>query len=108
MLTHPTSDLLEALGSTGMAKALDEQRRAGATFKILSFEERLGLLVDREATERDAKNRCLQSRGMTAQLLWNAHSIGTGANPGNSPAITIWRNSRPTAVRWARLSQPPP
>lgn len=39
-----------------MAKALDEQRRANDTFESLSLEERLGLLVDREATERDAKS----------------------------------------------------
>lgn len=62
MLTHPTSDRLEALGFTGMAKALDEQRRAGATFESLSFEERLGLLVDREATERDAKKLATRLR----------------------------------------------
>ena len=54
MPTHPTSDRLEAIGLTGMAKALDEQRRAGATFEALGFEERLGLPVDREAAERDA------------------------------------------------------
>lgn len=55
MLTHPTSERLLALGLTGMAKALDEQRHAPAAFDALSFEERLGLLVDREAAERDAK-----------------------------------------------------
>ena len=55
MLTHPTCDRLEAIGLTGMAQALHEQRRAGAMFESLSFEERLGLLVDREAAERDAK-----------------------------------------------------
>lgn len=55
MLTHPTSDRLLALGFAGMAKALDEQRRIAATFDSLTFEERLGLLVDREATEQDAK-----------------------------------------------------
>ncbi|ULB10225.1 IS21-like element helper ATPase IstB [Cereibacter azotoformans] len=38
-----------------MAKALDEQRHASTTFDSLGFEERLGLLVDREASERDAK-----------------------------------------------------
>jgi hypothetical protein len=37
-----------------MAKALDEQR-ASAVADSLSFEERLGLLVDREADERDAR-----------------------------------------------------
>lgn len=55
MLTHPTSERLVALGLTGMAKALDEQRQAPVTFDALSFEERIGLLVDREAAERDAK-----------------------------------------------------
>ncbi|ULB09618.1 IS21-like element helper ATPase IstB [Cereibacter azotoformans] len=55
MLTHPTSERLTALGLTGMAKALDEQRHASTTFDSLGFEERLGLLVDREASERDAK-----------------------------------------------------
>ena len=55
MLTHPTSERLIALGLTGMARALDEQRQADATFEVFGFEERLGLLVDREAAERDAK-----------------------------------------------------
>ena len=55
MLIHPTSERLIALGFTGMAKALDEQRHAPTTFDSLGFEERLGLLVDREAAERDTK-----------------------------------------------------
>lgn len=47
MLTHPTSERLAALGLTGMLQALDHQRQAPAAFEALSFEERLGLLVDR-------------------------------------------------------------
>lgn len=62
MLTHPTSDRLEALGFIGMAKALDEQRHAGDAFESLSFEERLGLLVDREAAERAAKKLATRLR----------------------------------------------
>ena len=62
MLTHPTCDRLEAIGLTGMAQALHEQRRAGAMFESLSFEERLGLLVDREAAERDAKRLATRLR----------------------------------------------
>lgn len=54
MLTHPTHDRLLALGLTGIAKVLEEQRRSTA-FDDLSFEERLGLLIDREAAERDGK-----------------------------------------------------
>jgi hypothetical protein len=55
MLTHPTHDRLLALGLTGIASALEEQRRSTA-FDGLSFEERLGVLVDREVAERDAKS----------------------------------------------------
>ncbi|WP_352842811.1 ATP-binding protein [Mesorhizobium sp. M0933] len=55
MLTHPTSEQLMTLGLTGMAKALDEQRQAQTTFEPLGFEDRLGLLVDREAADHDAK-----------------------------------------------------
>ena len=54
MLTHPTCDRLIALGLAGMAKALEEQRRQ-PDIETLSFEERLGLLVDREAIERENK-----------------------------------------------------
>ncbi len=54
MLTHPTHDQLIALGLTGMAKAFEEQRRS-PDLDALSFEERIGLLVDREAAERDTK-----------------------------------------------------
>lgn len=55
MLTHPTSERLIALGLTGIAKALDEQRQNPTLFEALGFEERLGLLVDHEASEREAK-----------------------------------------------------
>lgn len=55
MLTHPTSERLIALGFTGMAAALDAQRQAPATFDDLGFEDRLGLLVDHEAAEREAR-----------------------------------------------------
>src|SRR5216683_1595317 len=54
MLTHPTHERLVTLGLTGMAKALQEQRRS-PDLDALSFEERVGLLVDREAAERDTK-----------------------------------------------------
>jgi len=55
LLTHPTSEQLMTLGLAGMAKALDEQRHAQSSFEALAFEDRLGLLVDREAAERDAR-----------------------------------------------------
>src|SRR5260370_35818295 len=54
MLTHPTHERLITLGLTGMAKAFEEQRRS-PDLDALSFEERVGLLVDRAAAERDTK-----------------------------------------------------
>ena len=69
MLTHPTEQRLVALGLSGMAKVLEEQRRLPDT-AALSFEERLGLLVDREAIERE--NKKLVSRLKFAGLRQNA------------------------------------
>lgn len=52
MLTSPTLDQLHTLGLGGMARALAEQREQAA-YAALGFEERLGLLVDREVCDRD-------------------------------------------------------
>jgi len=64
MLAHPTQERLIALGLTGMAKALDDQRRS-PDITTLGFEERLGLLVDHEAAERE-------NRRMTTRLKFAA------------------------------------
>ena len=69
MLKHPTLDKLHALKLTGMAAALADQS-ATPDITDLSFEERLGLLVDREMTERD--NRRMTSRLRRAKLRHNA------------------------------------
>ena len=65
MLTHPTQEKLRTLKLNGMAKALEEQLNM-TDIDDLSFEERLGLLVDREATERE--NRRLTARLKKARL----------------------------------------
>jgi len=69
MLTHPSLDKLHALQFTGMAKALAEQLKM-PDIDALSFEERLGLLIDREMTERE--NRRLGSRLKKAKLRQSA------------------------------------
>jgi DNA replication protein DnaC len=69
MLKHPTLDKLHALKLTGMAAALSDQS-ATPDITDLSFEERLGLLVDREMTERD--NRRMTSRLRRAKLRHTA------------------------------------
>lgn len=69
MLHHPTLDKLQQLRLTGMYQALREQA-ALPDVDTLSFEERLGLLVDRELTERE--NRRLQTRLRQARLKQSA------------------------------------
>jgi DNA replication protein DnaC len=60
---------LNTLKLTGMVKALTEQQQM-AEVDSLGFEERLGLLVDREATERE--NRKLTTRLKKAKLRQSA------------------------------------
>src|SRR5260370_12511290 len=69
MLHHPPTEGLTDLGLTGMAKALEEQGRSPDP-NALSSEERVGLLVDREAAERDTKR--LTTRLKFAALRQNA------------------------------------
>lgn len=65
MLIHPTLEKLHALKLSGMAKALEEQLQM-SDLGALTFEERLGLLVDRETTER--RNRKLRTSLKKAKL----------------------------------------
>jgi DNA replication protein DnaC len=86
MLTHPTYDRLIALGLIGMAKALEELRQQ-PNVEELSFEERLGLLVDREVVERESKR--LVSRLKYASLRQNAvvEDLDTRAARGLDKAL---------------------
>ena len=67
MLLEPTLTQLRELRLTGMAAALEEQQ-AVPDVQSLSFEDRLALLVDREATVR-------QDRRLT-RLLRDSPSLG--------------------------------
>jgi DNA replication protein DnaC len=69
MLQHPTLDKLHTLRLQGMYHALVEQLQL-PTLTALTFEERLGLLVDREMTERE--DRRLRSRLQKAKLRQTA------------------------------------
>ncbi len=69
MLRHPTLDTLQRLRLTGMYNALHEQLQMPESAS-LSFEERLGLLLDREASER--ATRRLRTRLTQARLRANA------------------------------------
>jgi DNA replication protein DnaC len=69
MLTNQTVEKLKQMRLLGMAAALEDQLQT-ADVASLSFEERLGLMVDREQTERD--NRRLKTRLTKAKLRQQA------------------------------------
>lgn len=69
MLNHPTLHQLRAMKLDGMAQAFQEQLELG-NHKDLPFEERFGLLVDREILIRD--NRGLARRLRNAKLKQQA------------------------------------
>ena len=69
MLNHPTLAQLEELGLTGMAKALRELLSSGDAAG-LSLTEGLGLLLDRETSER--RDKRLKSRLKYANLRHQA------------------------------------
>jgi DNA replication protein DnaC len=70
MLTNPTIDKLHALGLSTMATGLADQLTMPGTFAELSFEDRLGLLVDKEADARDSRR--LATRLKAARLRYPA------------------------------------
>jgi DNA replication protein DnaC len=69
MLTNQTIDKLDAMGLNAMATGLREQMEQ-SQYHELSFEERLGLLVDREASWRE--NRRLATRLKAAKMRHQA------------------------------------
>lgn len=69
MLNHQTVEGLYALKLPAMAAGLAEQA-GSASHQALSFDERLGLLVDRELAERDSRR--LERYLKTAKLRTNA------------------------------------
>jgi DNA replication protein DnaC len=66
VLTNPTLEKLHTLRLTGMADALSDQLEQPRHYGELEFTARLGLLVDREAIERD--NRRLTRNLKSARL----------------------------------------
>ncbi len=69
MLTQPTMEKLHAMRLRGMAEAFREQQE-DPQVQALSFEERLGLLIDRQWNWR--QNRALARRLKNARLEGNA------------------------------------
>lgn len=72
MLIHPAMEQLRELKLTGMAEALSEQLQDN-TAAALSFEDRLGFLVEREMVTR--RNKLLQSRLRQSKLHFAQASL---------------------------------
>jgi DNA replication protein DnaC len=69
MLINPTLDKLRSLKFYGMLAAVQEQLES-REYADLRFEERMGLIVDREITERE--NRRLKNRLIMAKIRQQA------------------------------------
>ncbi len=69
MLTYPSLEKLKTMKLNGMARALEDQIEM-RNVEELSFEERLGLLIDREYDDR--MNRSLRRRLQVAKLRYQA------------------------------------
>lgn len=97
MLHHPTLEKLQTLRLSGMHKALIEQLNM-SDIDTLSFEERLGLLTDREITERE--DRRLKTRLRQAKLKHNAciEDIDHRAPRGLDKALIL----QLAACRWIK------
>ncbi len=67
MLLQPTIEKLRILRLTGMVKALEQQLR-DPDINSLSFEDRLGMMIDSEATERESKQCASRLRAAKPKL----------------------------------------
>src|SRR5882672_5352056 len=86
MLPHPTYDRLIALGLVGMAKAFEEQRQQPAVASLM-FEERIGLLVDREAVDRESRRLVTRLKFANLRQTATIEDLNTKAARGLDKAL---------------------
>ena len=92
MYNNQTLETLRQLKLTGMADGLEHQLSQPGTHAELSFEERLGLLVDRESTQRNNNkvSRLLKAAKLKLQALAEDvdYSHPRGLNRSQFAALT--------------------
>ena len=81
MLINHTHERLTALGLAGMAKAFDDQQRQ-PDVTALTFEQRLSLMIDRKATERENKRLVVRLKFASLRQVWMAARIDTEYGDG--------------------------
>lgn len=89
MLTQPTLEKMEALKLYAMAEAWLQQQKNAEVCK-LSFDERLGLLVDAESLARETRLIKLQN-GATHYTPNSARCVSEGC----IARLGIFQNTRP-------------
>lgn len=89
MLTEQTIEKLNAMKLFGLRDAFTEQMESAA-YDSLSFEERVGLLIDREWIDRD--NRKLERRMKAAKLKIQASMEDIDYSPGRSLDASLMRS----------------
>jgi IstB-like ATP binding protein len=119
MLVNPTISKLENLGLGAMAAGLADQLETPGPWSELCFEDRLGLLADREADARDTRR--LANRLKAAKLRYPAaiedidfrtprgrivRSSSPWPAPAGSPGVTTCSSPAPPGV--ARALSPAP
>ena len=92
MLIHPIIDQLKSLRLNGMAITLEEQMQL-PDIASLSFEERLGFMVDRETSYRE--NRKLKTRLKNAKLKQSACIEDIDFRHPRGLDNPLWQNSFP-------------
>jgi DNA replication protein DnaC len=99
MLLNQTLDKLDALGLFGMALGVREQLES-THYTNLSFEERLGVLVDREAEARDSRRLALRLRAAKLRQEATVEDIDFRAPRGLDRSVIMtlaqasWVNAR--------------
>ena len=88
MLMTQTLDKLDALGLFGMVLGLREQLE-GSQYASLSFEERFGLLVDREAEARDSRRLALRLKAAKLRQEATMEDVDFRAPRGLDKAVVL-------------------
>ena len=88
MLHNPTLEKLQALKFTGMLRALEEQMQM-PDCESLGFEERLGLLIDREMAERDSRRLKTRLRKANFRLPAAVEDIDWRARRGLDKSMIL-------------------
>lgn len=81
MLTQPLLDKLSQLGMTGFRSALEEQMQS-PHYADLSFEARLGLLLDVETTRRSNNRLARRIRAARFPLMATMEDLDLSARRG--------------------------